>query len=212
MRYPEDQKERTRRRILEAAGRVFRRQGYKGGGVDAVMKEAGLTHGGFYAHFRNKEALLAAVVPHAMESMSLWRNLDAEGTGTEDDGTEKDLRWIRTVLRRYLSPQHQAMVEEGCPIPTLVSEIGRSGETSKASFAEALGSWRDQVAEHFGHLPAEERDEAALALILSCVGALSLARAVDDEALAEAVRRSARSTIERAYLPSNSDEPIPDPD
>ena len=202
MRYPKDHKAKTRGKILEAAGRVFRRLGYQGGGVDAVMREAGLTHGGFYAHFRNKEALFAEVVPAAMKAMTLWRTPLPEGSEGEEGLASEDVgrTWLRTVSDRYLSNHHRGATESGCPVPTLVSELGRAGEPPREAFGKALEDWRDQLSPHFSHLPEEQRDEAALALLIHCVGALSLARAVGDGDLSDALLAAGRASLGRAYL------------
>ena len=94
MRYAPDHKEKTRAKILEAAGRVFRRHGYHASGVDRVMEEAGLTAGGFYAHFDSKQALLAEALAHAGEEIGRRRE-----AGLEDlSGRE----WIEAFLARYL--------------------------------------------------------------------------------------------------------------
>jgi AcrR family transcriptional regulator len=205
MRYPADQKARTRRKILDAAGRVFRRQGYNGSGVDAVMKEAGLTHGGFYSHFRNKEALFAETVMEALRSM---RDRHSEWT----DGLDgKD--WLRAFGQGYLSPEHMAGAEQGCPAPPLVSELGRAGEAPKRSFEQGLMGWAADIA---SHLPTSEAEpasdegegpdlDAALGIIAACVGGVALARAVDDPALAERVLRSARALFVAPHSDSEAE-------
>src|SRR4051794_7331832 len=100
MRYGPDHKEKTRARILEAAGRVFRRRGYHASGVDKVMEEAGLTAGGFYAHFNSKEALLAA----ALACTGAWAGAGA-GLGAGLGGLS-GREWVDAFLARYLSTAH----------------------------------------------------------------------------------------------------------
>src|SRR3954465_3034223 len=111
MRYAPDQKEKTRAKILEAGGKVFRRQGYHASGVDKVMEEAGLTAGGFYAHFDSKQALLAEAVTCAA----------AEATGKIESGLEElsGKEWLEAFLARYLSPQHVRVPGDGCPLVAL---------------------------------------------------------------------------------------------
>ncbi|MEM8962688.1 MAG: TetR/AcrR family transcriptional regulator [Acidobacteriota bacterium] len=186
MRYPPEQKAETRRAILEAAGRVFRRRGYQGGGVDAVMKEAGLTHGGFYAHFRNKEALLGEAVLDAM-----WAMREEHGRWTEGESGEG---WVRAFVDGYVSRGHVAAVEGGCPVPTLVSELGRVKEGPRESFERGLAVWAGDVAEQLEG-PETEREAMAMGVIASCVGAIALARAVADETVADRVLAGARELV-----------------
>lgn len=190
MRYSKEHKEETRQRILRAAGRVFRRQGYQGGGVDAVMKEAGLTHGGFYAHFKNKEALFEAAISAAMHGAR-----ETHQSWTQDRVGDD---WIRTFTAHYLSPQHAERQEGGCAVPPLVSELGRAGEGPRVSFGNNIQEWAASLAEH---LPGKsESVDDALAVIAACVGGIALARAVDDPELQERILSSSRRMIDQAFL------------
>ncbi|MEM1204515.1 MAG: TetR/AcrR family transcriptional regulator [Acidobacteriota bacterium] len=194
MRYPPDQKATTRRRILDAAGRILRRRGYHGSGVDAVMREAGLTHGGFYSHFRNKDALFADVVSHAAEAMADRRDTWTEGMA----GTQR----LETVLRRYLSPEHLGSVDAGCPVPPLISEVGRADAGTKEAFEDVLRRWGADLEADFEGLDPSARPDAALATVAACVGGMSLARAVDDPGLAQRLLDACRDMVRRAYLPT----------
>src|SRR5580700_8650326 len=103
MRYSLGHKEQTRAKILQAAGKVFRREGYHAAGVDKVMEEAGLTAGGFYAHFGSKEALLAEALAPAAAEAGVPRDKDLEGiTGRA---------WAEAFVERYLSPSHRLRTE-----------------------------------------------------------------------------------------------------
>ncbi|MEM6794460.1 MAG: TetR/AcrR family transcriptional regulator [Acidobacteriota bacterium] len=201
MRYPADQKAKTRQTILDAATRVFRSRGYQGGGVDAVMKEAGLTHGGFYSHFRNKEDLFAQSIESGLGAMSEQHRRWTSGTRGADH--------IRAFLSGYLSPRHRMNPGRGCPAPPLVSEIGRSGEQPRETFERGLEGWAAGLAEHLDGVPEGRREEAALGVIAACVGALSVSRAVTDPALADRILESTRAMIESAFL--EADPPGPSP-
>ena len=109
MRYAAGHKEQTRAKILRAAGRVFRRQGYHAAGVDKVMEEAGLTAGGFYAHFGSKEALLAETLGPAAAEAGAARDKDLEGVAGD--------AWVEAFVERYLSPGHRHKTEDGLPAP-----------------------------------------------------------------------------------------------
>lgn len=172
-----ERKQRTHERILVSAGRVFRRKGYAGAGVDAVMGEAGLTHGGFYAHFDGKEALFAETVTRA-----LGRTVEIM---EKEAGDREGVAWLRVAVRRYLSRPHLEAVEEGCPMPALVSELGRAGD--------APG-------------PGLEPDDRALATVALCVGGISMARAVKDPALADRILAACRKLAVPEDVPDGSGE------
>jgi TetR/AcrR family transcriptional regulator, transcriptional repressor for nem operon len=182
MRYAAGHKERTRAKILGAAGRVFRRLGYHAAGVDKIMEEAGLTAGGFYAHFASKEALLAEMLAPVADEAGALRELTLEG--------ESGRAWVAAFLDRYLSPSHVGSVEAGCPLPTLVSEIARSGGPVKASFEATVRDIAGRLQGHAGEGLTEDR---ALAIVALCVGGLGLARSVQDEALGERILAACRA-------------------
>ena len=178
MRYPKDHVQKTRQAILDAAGRVFRRLGFHGGGVDAVMAEAGLTAGGFYAHFKNKDALFSAFIRDDMEQLSKRRYADrSRFTGRE---------WVLESMRRYLSRVHFEDVEKGCFLPALMSEISRAGEDSKLALEDGLNDWMQTLASEL-----DEKDKTqVLALIALSVGGLSLSRSVNNQQFADRIREA----------------------
>src|SRR5271167_2520013 len=114
MRYAAGHREQTRAKILRAAGKVFRRQGYHASGVDKVMQEAGLTAGGFYAHFDSKQTLLAEAIGVAAADIGERRESALAGLS----GSE----WLNVFLERYLSMSHRCALERGCPFAALISE------------------------------------------------------------------------------------------
>jgi TetR/AcrR family transcriptional regulator, transcriptional repressor for nem operon len=197
MRYAAGHKEQTRAKILGAAGKVFRREGYHAAGVDEVLEEAGLTAGGFYAHFRSKEALLAeALVPAAAEA-GAWREKGLEGVA----GPAR----VEAFVERYLGPRHMRNTEGGCPLPALASEVARGGGPVKASFEAIV---RDLAARLKGHAGGELSEERALAIIALCVGGLGVARSVQDEALSERILASCRD-LARASLVADPEPQTP---
>lgn len=179
MRYPAGHREQTRAKILRAACRVFRRQGYHAAGVDKVMEEAGLTAGGFYAHFASKEALLAETLAPA--AASALRDEPIEHlTGRA---------WAEAFVERYLSPAHLVKTEDGCPLPPLVSEVARAGGPVKASFEAIVRGLATRLQNQAGGDVSEDR---ALAVLALCVGGLGVARSVQDGALAERILAACR--------------------
>ncbi len=178
MRYPKDHTRKTHQAILDAAGRVFRRLGFHGGGVDAVMAEAGLTAGGFYAHFKNKDALFSEFIRDDMAQMrKRWYADRSRSTGQE--------RVLESV-RRYLSRVHFENVEKGCFLPTLISEISRAGEDSKLAFENGLNDWMQTLASELD----EEGETQVLALLALSVGGLSLSRSVNNQQFADRIREA----------------------
>ena len=181
MRYSPDHKEKTRAKILESAATIFRRQGYHATGVDKVMEEAGLTAGGFYAHFPSKDALLAEALEH----------LAAKGSSTLERGLDdaSDREWVRGIVDRYLNDSHRRRPETGCPIPSLAPEVGRAGKAPRQAFERLVGSLIAKIA---AHLPPEDAEERAIAITALCVGGMALARAVHDPGYSDRILAACR--------------------
>jgi TetR/AcrR family transcriptional repressor of nem operon len=182
MRYPADHKARTRTRILEAASGVFRERGYAGSGVDAVMDAAGLTPGGFYAHFASKSALFREVL-----AVALGRTRALLLGGLENTS---GVSWLTKVVRRYLSRSHRDAVTLGCSLPPLISDLDRADPEARAAFEEHLRALTAELAEKLPKGPPGE--ERALATLALCVGGLALARAVADPRLSDRILAACR--------------------
>ncbi len=193
MRYARGHKQQTRDKILRAAGKVFLREGYHAAGVDKVMEEAGLTAGGFYSHFDSKEALLAEMLAPAAAVAALPRG--------EELGSISGRDWAASFIDRYLSPQHVVTPEDGCPLPALVSEVARSGDSVKASFEAIVQDLAARMNEHAGEGLPEDR---ALAIIALCVGGIGVGRAVRDEALCERILAACRELARAALVSGTS--------
>jgi TetR/AcrR family transcriptional repressor of nem operon len=172
VRYPKEHKEQTRRHIVESAGRLFRRQGYLGSGIDAVMEEAGLTAGAFYRHFASKEELLEEVLRVALQAPPPGREQGLEELEGE--------AWVRGLVENYLSAGHRASVEDGCPLPALTPELARSGRGCRDAFEQGLHVWKRQIVEQLQGF-SEDREEVALGLIAAMVGGMALARGLPPE-------------------------------
>jgi TetR/AcrR family transcriptional repressor of nem operon len=200
MRYSPGHKERTRAAILEAAGRVFRRRGYQGAGVDEVMREAGLTAGGFYSHFSSKEALLGEALTRAAAELDPAKRERFEGlTGRE---------WLTAFVDDYLSTTHRDNLERGCPLAALISDGSRSGEPVKQSLEAILRDLFDTLAARGDDKFGEDRIFAVVAL---CVGGLGLARSVRDDALGDRILAACRELAKETCLGTKSSRsPMPD--
>lgn len=199
MRYGAGRKAETRSRILKAAGKVFRRNGYHASGVDKVMEEAGLTPGGFYAHFTSKEALLAAMLaPTAAEAPANRKRDDAGQAATPRE-------WVGAFLDFYLSVPHRDRPDDGCPLPALLSEITRAGEPVKASFEAIVRDLAGRI-----EASAGRADDRALAIVALCVGGLGVARSVADDELSRRILSACRELAETS-LPFEGEQPSPQP-
>jgi TetR/AcrR family transcriptional repressor of nem operon len=167
-------KERTRARILDEAAKALREHGHEGVGVAALMKLAGLTHGGFYAHFRNRDDLVAAAVERMfVDSRAMVsRYLDNE---SPRDG-------LVALIEHYLSEGHRDRIAKGCPIAALSSEAVRFPAAAKERFENGLNRFREAITEALRKMGAPNSEELATSAVAELVGALTLARSMPGEA------------------------------
>jgi TetR/AcrR family transcriptional repressor of nem operon len=176
-------KDATHERIVEAAGRAIRRSGYDGTGVAEIMKEAGLTHGGFYAHFASREAMLAEAADRAgADGVAVVARVAAAAP-------PKQAR--EALLRAYLSEAHVKGVETGCAIAALGSEMPRQAPEVRRAATRRIKEMIDLVARESPDWGKRGAHEHALVTVATMVGALVLARAVDDPRLSDALRDAA---------------------
>jgi len=184
MRYPPAHKQQSSQRILQAAARLFRRQGYSATGVDAVMASAELTAGAFYAHFRSKESLLAQALNTAFrESRQDWPEAIKDLRGR---------RWVREFASFYLSSGHRDAPDCGCPMPALAPEIGRIGGESRVVFEQHLRELLKIIRTKIGSTVSERR---AISAVAQCVGGLVLSRAVANPAFSEEILGACRAAV-----------------
>jgi TetR/AcrR family transcriptional repressor of nem operon len=176
-------KEETHERIVAVAARAIRRSGYDGTGVADIMKEAGLTHGGFYSHFASREAMLAEAAGRACaESAAAVAEVVA--------GVPPD-RSLESMVRAYLSKEHWAQVEGGCPLAALGSETSRQAPEVRRVTTRHIKEMVDLAARQSPDWGQPAAHERALVTVATMVGALLLARAVDDPALSDSLREAA---------------------
>jgi TetR/AcrR family transcriptional repressor of nem operon len=167
MRVTREKALQNREAIVAAAARLFRERGFDGVGVDAVMKAAGLTHGGFYGHFKSKDDLAREALERAAETT--FESQKAKPT-------------LAAYVDGYLSEEHRQDVGEGCAMAALAGDVARGGEDLRAVMGDHV---RDQI--HLLSGLGGEGREAAIMGLCGLVGALTLSRAVDDPALAEEI-------------------------
>ena len=193
---PAGRRAETRQRILAAAGHLFREHGIDGVGVDAVMRQAGLTHGGFYLHFPSKDALAAAVSQSLLEKAAQrWANISR--------GPDREAALEQIVLA-YLDPDRVASAS-CCPLTTLGPDVARRS-TSREAIAAALRGMLDALTKV---LPPKRRQNA-LACLSTMVGAVVLARLADEPTLAKAFLDAAADSILPPSQRSNRLEVLPE--
>jgi TetR/AcrR family transcriptional regulator, transcriptional repressor for nem operon len=176
-------KEASHERIVSTAARAIRRSGFDGTGVADIMQEAGLTHGAFYAHFPSREAMLTEAVNQACaESAAAASGVVANAPAGEA---------LASMLRAYLSPEHLAQMELGCPLAALGSETARQTPEVRRVTTRHVKETIDLVARQLPDWGQPGAHERALVTVAAMVGTLLLARAVDEPALSESMCQAA---------------------
>ncbi|PTQ73971.1 TetR/AcrR family transcriptional regulator [Pseudomonas sp. GV071] len=180
MRYSEDHKAQTHQRIIDEASERFRRDGVGVTGLQPLMKALGLTHGGFYAHFKSKDDLVEQALNAAVEKLAV--SVDETFAGDNP---------LQTFIRHYLSASHRANPGMGCPMPTLCSELGQRGQPSPTT-DRMVESRVSKMAEH---LEGPDAEQQSIAMLSTMVGALMLSRSVTDPELSDRILKGARQQL-----------------
>lgn len=172
-------KEASHERIVRAAARAIRRSGYDGTGVADIMKEAGLTHGAFYAHFDSREAMLAEAADCA--------GAEANAVAAKVVAAVPPEHSLRALMQVYLSREHLANIETGCPVSALGSEMPRQSPEVRRAATRRIKEMIDLVARQSPDWGQPGAHERALVTVATMVGTLMLARAVDDPTLSDSL-------------------------
>jgi TetR/AcrR family transcriptional repressor of nem operon len=182
MRYEKGHKELTRKRILEIAARRFRKEGIDAVGLASLMSDAGLTHGGFYNHFKSKEELVAAALADSFGET--LRKQEARALKTKDGKLEK-------FVRSYLHPKHRDNPDAGCVIAAAATEIARHPESTRKIIDGKIEMLLAFIEENLpAGSPAEERQRAATNVFSLMVGALQLSRITTDPEKSDQILQS----------------------
>ena len=189
MRYDADHKQQTRERVLKAAAKALRAEGPHRIGVAAVMAEAGLTHGGFYAHFASKEDFIAAAVGQMFVEGRARLDRAVEGR-TPAEG-------LAAYLDFYLSAAHRDTRTAGCPLPFLSADAPRLAAPSRERFAQGVADLTDRLAQVLAGLGHPDAGEIAGSMLSEMVGAVALARAEPDPARSDAILARTRAALQR---------------
>ncbi len=187
MRYSETHKAETRDRILKVASRALRENGPEKLAVAEVMEAAGLTHGGFYAHFKSKDALLAETLKH-----SFGRARDKALRAVEGMPPRHALA---AYVDFYVSANHRDFPASGCPISALSSDLPRQSKKFRAVYDEGVKSLVGTISGWLAEAGYEEPEKLAASVLSAMVGAVSLSRSVADRQLSDELLESARTGI-----------------
>jgi len=193
MRVSRAEAAQNRERIIEVAAKLFRERGFDGIGLVDVMKAAGLTHGGFYGHFASKKDLMAKACARAQEGSLATLHQVAERGGKNR---------LSAVASAYLSPAHRDRPGEGCVLAALGAEAARHGSPVRRAFTRGVSSALDMLTPLVPGKSERAKRERALATYASMIGALVLARAVDDHELSEEVLQSVLASIAHTDSPA----------
>ncbi len=195
MRYSREHKQETHNRIVRKASVRLREKGAHGVGVADLMKEAGLTHGGFYAHFASREALLIEAFAYAMDrSNEHWRKITEE--------TPPDRRLAR-IVESYLTPQHRDDPGHGCAITTLGAEITRESAKTRRAFAARLDRMIDLVADQVPGVPRKTARKRAAGTLATIMGALVMARIAGTGEASDEILAAGREAALGGVAPSS---------
>jgi len=187
MRYSREHKLETHARIVRKASVRLRERGAHGIGVADLMKDAGLTHGGFYGHFNSREALVIEAFTHALDrSTERWRKLGEE--------TQPDKR-LAKVVNSYLSPLHRDDPGRGCAIPALGAEIARESPRTRKVFADRVERMIEVLADQIQRVPRKAARKQAMSTIATMMGTLVLARIAGTGAFSDEILAAGRTAV-----------------
>lgn len=191
MRYKSEHKQDTHRKLLEVAADAIRADGPHQVGVAGIMAKAGLTHGGFYAHFASKDELVAEAIGEMFEqSVARFRR-------ETDDRPPAEALWA--YIRFYLSRGHRDTNGKGCPVAALLSDIPRVSEAAGMTFSEGAGRLKQKLAGLLETLDYADADAQADSLLAELVGALMLARAEPDKKRSDEILMRSRQALKQRF-------------
>ena len=196
MRVSKEEANQNRRRLLRAAAQLFRENGIEGTGVDAITERAGMTHGSLYSQFGSKNAVAAEAILYASAGSRRKWERGAEGAGGK--------LTVGEIVKQYLSQSHRDAPGDGCVLAALGPDVSRQPRSTRHAFTRALEGAVNLIAGLMPEREAARREDKALAVFSTMVGALILARAVDDQTLSDRILRTSAACV--TNLAANSKE------
>ena len=186
MKVSREQAAQNRERIVEAAARLFRERGFEGIGVAYLMKEAGLTHGGFYGHFSSKDDLIAEASARALtRSLALLRNLPERASGDP----------LSAIAGVYLASKHRDDPGTGCLLAALGSDVSRQGPAVRRAVTDHVRAAVELLTKLVPGKAKAARRQKAISTYATLVGAMVIARAVDNRELSQEILEAARASV-----------------
>jgi TetR/AcrR family transcriptional repressor of nem operon len=197
MRYDADHKQQTRERVLKEAAKAIRAQGPHKIGVAAVMAKAGLTHGGFYAHFESKDDFIAQAIGQMFDEGGKQLRRSMEG--------RQPAEGLATYIDFYLSAAHRDARTTGCPLPFLAADAPRLTPASRERYAQGVAALEGRLAQALAESGHADAPDLAGSILAEMVGALGLARAEPDAARSDQILSRSKASLKRrlgleAYL------------
>lgn len=194
MRYESEHKPKIRERIVKEAAKAIRAKGPLQVSVAGVMSKAGLTHGGFYAHFASKDALIEAAIAQMFNQVMARWDKDNQGLTAQQQ--------LAGYIDFYLSPWHRDNRAQGCPVSALASETPRMPAACQAEFARGIERIRWMIFRQLTEMGVGDPKTTAISVSAELMGSLSLARCEPDRKASDALLESARKTVKaRLNLP-----------
>ncbi len=191
MRYPPEHKAEVHEKIVKDASRRVRAEGLNGAGVAAVMRDTGLTHGGFYRHFGNKDELL-------LESLHEAFRETVDTLSKEAEQSRPETAW-KTIVNTYLSLEYCNHPERGCPLPALAPELARVDKSMRGQILAELVHYKDRMTPFMPGQSAAEREGAFFAIFSTMIGTMELARLLPERAMREKVLANTREFLLRSF-------------
>jgi len=191
VRYDSEHKERTRARVLKEAAKAIRAEGPHRVGVAAMMAKAGLTHGGFYAHFASKDDLVVAAMSRMFDEASA--KFDRLTAGKPPAAA------LRAYIDFYLSRQHRDARDTGCPLPSLSADLPRLGVAARRQFAACLAGLTARVEGLLSALGWPDAEMLASSALAEMAGALSMARGVADPKQSDVILKASRNALKLRF-------------
>lgn len=191
MRYRPEHRVETYQKIVKDASHRLRAEGLTGAAVSAVMRDAGLTHGGFYKHFTSKRELVRESLGEAFQEMADFLAQTAQRS-------QPGKAW-KAIVKAYLSPEHCDHPESGCPVAALAPELARTGKTMKAQIVGELTRYKSRILPFMPGRRAADKERAFVVIWSTMLGAVAIARILPDRAQRAKVLGTARDFLLRSF-------------
>jgi TetR/AcrR family transcriptional repressor of nem operon len=191
MRYRPEHRAEIHRKIVKDAAQRVRAEGLTGAAVSAVMRDAGLTHGGFYKHFRSKDELVVESLREAFREI-------ADRLAQVGEQARPGTAW-KAIVKAYLSPEHCDHAEWGCPLAALAPELARTDKRMKAQILGELARYKSRMLPFMPGRRAADKQRAFEVIISTMLGAIAIARILPDQATRARVLASTRDFLLNSF-------------